>query len=81
MLLSRARAARPTSAVDRLDVPRSREGLSAYYSLLAMSNSAISHSGRRWLFDSCEPEYSIVWGGLSGKVGVNTSIHAMSGIP
>jgi len=39
----------PLPVVDRLDVPRSRDGLAAYYRLLATTTDAVSHSGGRWL--------------------------------
>ena len=39
----------PLPVVDRLDVPRSRDGLTSYYRLLATTTDAVSHSGGRWL--------------------------------
>ena len=40
-----------TAPVDCLDVRCSRDGLAAYYDLVATTTDAISFSGGRWLFD------------------------------
>ena len=49
---------------DRIDVTRSRDGLSdglsTYYRLLATTTGAISYSSGRWLFDESSAGWSVL---------------------
>lgn len=42
-----------------LDVPRSREGLAAYYRLLSASAPSVGWSAGRWLFDESQGDLQV----------------------
>jgi hypothetical protein len=79
-------AASPTGArsstggcAESVDLPRSRDGLSAYYGLVATTTDAVTHAGGRWLFtEGAELRVELITpnqGLLRGRPGRPTRPH------